>query len=1254
MAWSQSLVIAWIEFTLAAAVLLQLARFTLPRLPQPAESIRVIQITLATAMALPLLLAFAPWPAWKIRWLAPRDQSPAPAATVVQSEVMDFPAIPSHEFLTTLPAMEPPITRPFDDVQSTAEARPSLPATVAAPLPHQAWPSPSPWTLAALAIGALHALAFVWFAIEWGIGIISLRRLCCDATPATVKVERLWNQITQAANHQVRLLISPAIDVPLMFGGLRPVVLIPQDLADAGGTPLRYCLAHEWAHVERRDHLAWRLAGACQFLLWPQPAYWGLLKELRLCQDLLADDRATRIAGDAVAYSELLLDFAKKQHSVHLAGALSFVDQRSQLTRRVKMLLERPLMVRPACTWRFSLAAAAMAACWAVLVSSVRIDTAQAEDGKPATTAAQESPKPGPATAKLEVVSRAWDILSQTDADSLLFGLAPRLGRASESSRRSENSWNGVEGGGSVELDIDVQDDIDGEILIGFFADPRWWIAEPIQVRKFDKPGLYKIDRLPLGEYQIGAMIGDAAHPQALGLHRTWPAPITVAAGNPSKMELRISPKFRDMQFSHLGTYRDSIADQQSVANREKVVTLRTVDHQRNVVPFSRIVVVERQKEDTEKVHTYHNLGTNDAGRAYSDNFDGAFSLDCQRCDFDPETFVARFQFQRENKLYDTRRDRSIEVTFDNMPRGTGRIRGRVHDQDGQPLKTYFLYLNTDRTKDKQFDLKQPVTDLEGRFEVRGLAPGEYHIMVRHFDYLAYDWSFDRPKVTVPNEPDAVAEIDIEVEAKELRYGQAVFEDGTPVTSGGSVTTWFLRQPNTPWGGEHRSTSLEPDGTFRVALSEEEQQRLTKNSQGLVEIKAYNRESTKVKAETSVMFSDLSISPEQPTTVQLLPPKPKADDDSKSRKVSDADAQSKKPWNDAHGKEANITEQAVAIEADAILSIAVSPNGALVAGGGLGKQVRVWDSQTGELVHQFDGHGPLVRAVAFHPDGNLLATADDEGVVRLWDVSAGAIRRTIRAPKRNFRALTFSPDGALLTACALVNRDKQLLTDVFVWRADTGELVHQVSPSDFYGLEVTFSPDGQWLAASYNTVQEQQLVSSGVKFWSTKTWEQSKTVKSDRGASYSGAFSPDGKRIAIGGGHWNDRATDKQLISDVVLWNLETGKVERTLTRDVQAGSVHVRFSPDGKSLVGQHYGRSFSFPKESRFMSEVTLWDVKTGEEKWTEALPFAPDATPPIFLPDGRTLVSRDEQAVRVLDAATGETLRLLMEVTRKPTDR
>lgn len=204
-------------------------------------------------------------------------------------------------------------------------------------------------------------------------------------------MHQIWQSISDARGRSARLLVSTTLDTPLTFGWLRPVVLVPSHLAATGGSSLRYCLSHEWCHIERADFVSWQMLRALRFVLWYQPLFWKLERELRVCQDMIADVQSTPDRRAAVAYSELLVSFAQSRQMPAAHGALAMFDHPSQLMRRVTMLLVQPISLRLTSSWKFSLAVGTVAAAACVLFSGVRLDAARTEDkGK---QQIQESPR---------------------------------------------------------------------------------------------------------------------------------------------------------------------------------------------------------------------------------------------------------------------------------------------------------------------------------------------------------------------------------------------------------------------------------------------------------------------------------------------------------------------------------------------------------------------------------------------------------------------------------------------------------------------------------------------------------------------------------------------------------------------------------------------------------------------------------------------------------------------------------------------
>ena len=140
------------------------------------------------------------------------------------------------------------------------------------------------------------------------------------------------------------------------------MILLPRKLCyptDAGR--LRYILAHEWSHIERRDAWAWNLTCLAGIMLFYQPLFWWLRRQLKLCQDFLADDRAAAL-GSAEDYATYLVQLARARRNGVALPALGASDRRSNLYRRIAMLVHchEPLERRCRTPWSVTTALSAL------------------------------------------------------------------------------------------------------------------------------------------------------------------------------------------------------------------------------------------------------------------------------------------------------------------------------------------------------------------------------------------------------------------------------------------------------------------------------------------------------------------------------------------------------------------------------------------------------------------------------------------------------------------------------------------------------------------------------------------------------------------------------------------------------------------------------------------------------------------------------------------------------------------------------
>lgn len=167
-------------------------------------------------------------------------------------------------------------------------------------------------------------------------------------------------------------------------------------------------------------------------------------------------------------------------------------------------------------------------------------------------------------------------------------------------------------------------------------------------------------------------------------------------------------------------------------------------------------------------------------------------------------------------------------------------------------------------------------------------------------------------------------------------------------------------------------------------------------------------------------------------------------------------------------------------ELDSVLAADLSPDQSLLALGGPGKVVKVFNTRDGRPAYTIEKHTDWVTAVAFSPDGRRLATADRTGAVHLWEATTGGIVLSLSEHKDSVTALCWRGDGAVLATGA--EDGKLILWDAQAgWPAATLDAPHRPRPAArVYGkqpggvLAAQFTADGRLLTTGRDRV---------VRFW---------------------------------------------------------------------------------------------------------------------------------------------------------------------------
>jgi beta-lactamase regulating signal transducer with metallopeptidase domain len=191
----------------------------------------------------------------------------------------------------------------------------------------------------------------------------------------------------------VRLLQSESVEAPVVVGWRRPALILPTDVTDRL-TPdmIDAVLAHEFAHIDRRDYVANVLQSIVELLLFFSPAMAWMSRRIREAREYCCDDVAVQRCGDPRHYIQALTTLAALATVNTVRPALGAAGPR--LIVRVRRLLQEETMPRFNVTRLLALAATLLVlvftGAW-VTVASATFASRFVPDEKPGGARAQHT-----------------------------------------------------------------------------------------------------------------------------------------------------------------------------------------------------------------------------------------------------------------------------------------------------------------------------------------------------------------------------------------------------------------------------------------------------------------------------------------------------------------------------------------------------------------------------------------------------------------------------------------------------------------------------------------------------------------------------------------------------------------------------------------------------------------------------------------------------------------------------------------------
>jgi WD40 repeat protein/sterol desaturase/sphingolipid hydroxylase (fatty acid hydroxylase superfamily) len=294
--------------------------------------------------------------------------------------------------------------------------------------------------------------------------------------------------------------------------------------------------------------------------------------------------------------------------------------------------------------------------------------------------------------------------------------------------------------------------------------------------------------------------------------------------------------------------------------------------------------------------------------------------------------------------------------------------------------------------------------------------------------------------------------------------------------------------------------------------------------------------------------------------------------------------------------------------AGAVTSVAICPDGRLIASGSEDRTVKVWDARTGKDLLTLQGHARAVRCVALSPDGRRAVSGSADGTVKVWDLQTGKEQLTLSGHHSAVLSVALSADGQCIVSGSAEGVVK-------VHDARSGQEKHSLVGDAGAVLGVAVSSDASRIVTA--------------SWWTAKVWDgtgQPKhTFTGHTDLVYSVAISGDASRIVTGS-------------FDETVKVHDAGAGREVLTLKGHAGAVYgVALSGDGSAVVSGGKDRT------------VRVWDAATGREKL--ALKGHTDAVTSVAVSgDGQCIVSGSRDGMIEVWDARSCAMRENVDVTRR----
>jgi len=183
------------------------------------------------------------------------------------------------------------------------------------------------------------SMGVLMFSIRMAMGYHQIYRLRSGSLVIEMpQVVKTFKQLLSKSglSNKIALVSSSRVDIPITIGHLKPMILLPIGLINKlSPEETQAILAHEIAHILRKDYLQNLLISSLEILFFYHPSVWWFSATIKAIREQCCDDIALELGAERIALSKALIQL--EEQTPGPAFALAFAHK-NQLLNRIQRL----------------------------------------------------------------------------------------------------------------------------------------------------------------------------------------------------------------------------------------------------------------------------------------------------------------------------------------------------------------------------------------------------------------------------------------------------------------------------------------------------------------------------------------------------------------------------------------------------------------------------------------------------------------------------------------------------------------------------------------------------------------------------------------------------------------------------------------------------------------------------------------------------------------------------------------------------